>query len=350
LLARLSDALASATDLDDVLRAIPRVLVPAIAESCALDLVEENGQVRRHLGAESPAEGGRAADMALLALPLVARGRVLGRLHVRRPAAAFDAETLALLGLMAAQVALAIDGARLVKSGEDVAGIVSHDLRNPLNVINLSLAALERRLGGLAKDESVARHTAKIRRAVERMDLLIADLLDMNRVDRGRLSLARVLVDPAAMVTQAAHRLRPWAAERGVTLVVAALPDGLPPVSADRGRLLQVLSNLTGNAIRFTPAGGTVELAACALGGELRFEVRDSGPGIPAEHLPRVFDRFWEGGRQTHQGAGISLAVARGIVLAHGGRIGIESTPGAGTVVHVTLAAASADTLLEATG
>jgi signal transduction histidine kinase len=126
------------------------------------------------------------------------------------------------------------------------------------------------------------------------------------------------------------------AASKSIGLAVD-MPTALPDVFADTDRIAQVMSNLVGNALKFTPAGGSVSVTGVLDGKFVLIEVRDSGTGIAAEDLPFVFDRFWQSRRTNRSGAGLGLAIARGIVLGHGGRIWIESTPDAGTVVRFTL-------------
>ncbi|HYH79019.1 MAG TPA: HAMP domain-containing sensor histidine kinase, partial [Longimicrobium sp.] len=126
------------------------------------------------------------------------------------------------------------------------------------------------------------------------------------------------------------------AAERGVVLAVDARAD-IPDVLADRARLLQVLGNLLGNAVKFTPDGGTVTVGAAPSGDGVGFWVADTGPGIDPAHLPRLFDRFWQAKRGDRAGLGLGLAIAKGIVDAHGGRIWAESIPGQGSTFYFTL-------------
>ena len=142
-----------------------------------------------------------------------------------------------------------------------------------------------------------------------------------------------------SVLDEACSSLRPLAAEKGIELV-CAVGDGCPPVNADRDRLLQVLSNLVGNAIKFTAEGGRITLRTEPMSREVRFVVADTGMGIVPEHLPHLFDRFWQANRAHRQGAGLGLAIAKGIVEAHGGRILVESTPGQGTTFFFTIPAA----------
>jgi signal transduction histidine kinase len=132
------------------------------------------------------------------------------------------------------------------------------------------------------------------------------------------------------------EQMRPLAAARSQQLSCRA-PRELPTIQADPSRLQQVLSNVIGNAIKFTPEGGAIAVQAIVAQGDVRFSVRDSGPGISAEDLPRLFDRHWRARRTAHLGAGLGLAIARGIVEAHGGRIWAESDAGRGATFHFVL-------------
>jgi signal transduction histidine kinase len=123
--------------------------------------------------------------------------------------------------------------------------------------------------------------------------------------------------------------------------VTADIPTGLPPVNGDRDRLEQVLSNLFGNAFKFTPEGGRVMVRASKVDASVQIAVEDSGPGIPAADLPRIFDRYWRGDRASRDGAGLGLAICKGIIDAHGGNICVESVLGRGTTFWFTVPCAA---------
>ena len=129
---------------------------------------------------------------------------------------------------------------------------------------------------------------------------------------------------------------RPLAAAKGIALGTDVSP-ALPAVHADRERVLQIFSNIGGNAVKFTPGGGQVDIRAMLRDGVVEFEVRDTGPGIAAEDIARVFDRFWQAKKATRAGAGLGLAIAKGIVEAHSGKIWVESEPGEGSSFFFTL-------------
>lgn len=164
-----------------------------------------------------------------------------------------------------------------------------------------------------------------ISRAVARADRLIHDLLDVARLEGGSLRVFPGVHAPADLLQEALEAARPLAP--GLRLALEGAPGALPPVAADRERVLQVLSNLLGNALKFTPAGGEVALGACAEGDAVHFWVRDSGPGIPLEAQAHLFERFWQAYRGDRRGAGLGLSIAKGIVEALQGRIWVESAP-----------------------
>jgi signal transduction histidine kinase len=220
-----------------------------------------------------------------------------------------------------------------VDAREEVLKIVSHDLRNPLNTISMSASLM---LDIPLPDAQRAKQLHTIKRAGERMNRLIQDLLDVAKVEAGRLGITPKPVSVAALLSEAEEMLRPLATERALTLEVIA-SDGLPTITVDVGRVLQLLSNLVGNAIKFTPAGGRITIRAEATDASVQFSVADTGKGIPAEQLESVFGRLWQGDPNDRRGIGLGLAISKGIVEAHSGRIWLESELGTGTTFHFTL-------------
>jgi PAS domain S-box-containing protein len=225
-----------------------------------------------------------------------------------------------------------------IHARDDMLGIVSHDLRNPANAVKmLARGILESdRAHQLSGD--VVEQVQVIRQAAEQMDALIQDLLDVTRLEAGRLAVTPKLVDVDWLVDRAVEAMRPLA-EAGQVSLNAAQAEPLT-LLVDPDRVQQLLSNVLGNAVKFTPAGGSVTMSVSRSGAQALFTVRDTGTGIPADELPRVFDRFYQLDDKTHgtrHGAGLGLPIARGIVEAHGGLIWIDSAPGTGTEVHFTL-------------
>ncbi|MFI5311944.1 MAG: ATP-binding protein [Gemmatimonadales bacterium] len=223
-----------------------------------------------------------------------------------------------------------------VSARDEMLAIVSHDLRNPVNAVKMLSAAILREVVGTDVGEDVREHAGTMGKAAEQMDALIQDLLDVSRIESGRLQLSPRAVPLPTLLQHALATLTPIAKEDGVTLHADVDPD-LPPVDVDAARIVQVLSNLVGNGIKYTPRGGTVTVTATRDYDDVRVTVADTGVGISVDDLPRVFDRFWQVRRTNRSGAGLGLTIARGIVRGHGGRIWVESTAGAGTRVHFTL-------------
>jgi signal transduction histidine kinase len=218
---------------------------------------------------------------------------------------------------------------------EELLGIVSHDLRTPLVAVGMHLRELERLGPVIPASGRAAVHA--IRDSVGWMQRLIQDLLDVAGLEHGRLHLLRLPVDPVVLVAHAMELLEPLAREAGIALE-CDVPDDLPVVVVDGDRVLQVLSNLGTNAIKFTPHGGTVTIRADASADDVHLAVVDTGSGIAPEELPHVFERFWRSDNASHvRGTGLGLTIARGLVEEHGGRIWIESVAGRGTTVHFTL-------------
>jgi signal transduction histidine kinase len=218
-------------------------------------------------------------------------------------------------------------------SGELLA-IVSHDLRTPLSTIALGTTLLEDASQG---QEDRTQVIEIIKRAADRMERLIKDLQEMSRLDAGRtLRVDARSVELAMLLRDACEALHVQAGAKQLA-VSCDLPAPPIAVCADPDRICQVLGNLIGNAIKFTPRGGRIVLAARREGREVRISVTDQGPGIPEADLPRVFEPYWQAESTARQGAGIGLKIAKGLVEAHGGRIWVESEMGVGTTFSFTL-------------
>jgi signal transduction histidine kinase len=212
--------------------------------------------------------------------------------------------------------------------------VVSHDLKNPLGVIFAAGEHLQRSDGETGGGGgSVQRPVGLMLRAARQMDDIIHRLLDLSQSDAGRLELAPHPL--GEVLRECAEVLAPLAEQRGVRL---AVQPGTPlVVRCDRARVLQVLSNLVGNAIRFSPREGRVTLEWSRAGGEARVSVADEGPGIAPEHLPHIFEPYWRSGTGGRSEVGLGLAIARGYVTAHGGHIWVDTKVGQGTTFCFTL-------------
>jgi signal transduction histidine kinase len=220
----------------------------------------------------------------------------------------------------------------LSRAREDVLGVVAHDLRNPLNLVSMTSQLLME--PDLAPERRESAHAINVR-AVNRMNRLIGDLLDVVRMEAGHLSLNIGPCEVDQLLEETMESFQQRATEQGISLVLSAETNAT--IQADEERILQLIDNLVGNALKFTPSGGRVCLGAYADGDEVRLTVADSGPGIPEEQQARLFDRFWQARDNDRRGLGLGLPIAKGIAEAHGGRLWVESTVGSGTAFHFSM-------------
>jgi signal transduction histidine kinase len=395
LLAEASRVLASSFDVGTTLAQLARLAVPALADLCVVDVLDADGAYRQAgaahvdpakeemIRAVSPARPARsltalyaAAEPVLLAdvpdafvaeiggarmqallgrigprsamvVPLRVGDRAIGgiTLVAAESGRRFGAEDLALATELAHRAALAVENARLfaqahaaIQARDEMLAVVAHDLRTPVSTVVLGTDLL---LETMPDDESHAfdrRHLGMVKRAALGMNRLIQDLLEVSRVVGGKLPLAVQEEEVRLLMTEASAMLRPLAESRGIAFHVRADGD-LLRMRMDGARVMQVISNLVGNAVKFTPRGGSVTLAAEWRDRVLHVSVADTGAGIPPEQLPHVFGRFWQADDADQRGVGLGLAIARGIVEAHGGRIWVQSEPGEGSTFHFTLPA-----------
>lgn len=385
-LAAAGQELAKSLDYEQTIATLARLIVPNLAEMCVVDMAEEDGVLRRaavkHRNPEDEAtfaaDVGKAmrdvpealvrimqtgepalvgssstlysyitghangAGRNLVFLPLVSRGQTIGVAAaisaVNNP---FTAADVSLFGELARRASLSVDNARLyqesqqaVRAREEVLAIVSHDLRNPLSAVILGSSMLQ--MSPTMADED-REQLETIEASAKRMNRLIADLLDVTRLEGGkRLPIEPASVPVAELMREADDLFRAQATVAQVTLEYQ-VEDDLPPVYADHHRVMQVLSNLIGNSLKFTPPGGRIAVSANRQDGMVRFRIADTGPGIPSEHLSDIFSPYWQAKRTERLGAGLGLPIAKGIVEAHGGKIWAESGQGEGTQFYFTL-------------
>jgi signal transduction histidine kinase/DNA-binding response OmpR family regulator len=330
-----------------------------------------------HELAGKPADVERLRALALRAAiiaPLTTRGRRVGTLLLLRTGdvPGFVEDDVRSAREIAGRVALAVDNLRLFRQAErdravaedaasrmgalydseresrseaeaatrirdEVLAIVSHDLRNPLGIIFTGTSLL---LEVELSEEQRTRQLRILKRAAQRMERLISDLLEVSRLEAGRLTLQPGTHDVDEILDEAGETFQPLAEEKQIALDVER--SGLGRVDVDRERIVQVFSNLVGNAVKFTPAGGRVRLGAQKANDSITFFVSDDGPGIPGEDLPRIFDRFWQARKSAQAGAGLGLAIAKGIVEAHGGSIWVESKENHGATFYFSVPRATA--------
>jgi signal transduction histidine kinase len=219
---------------------------------------------------------------------------------------------------------------------DEFLGIVSHDLRNMLTgIVGLALL-IEKRIAEENRVEEVLEFTRQIRRSGARMERLIGDLVDISSIEAGKLTLKCEVGDPTPVVKEALETFQEKAATAKITLAAAIASPSLLALF-DPARILQVLTNLLGNAIKFTPVNGKVLVRVARDGDGIRFDVVDTGIGIPDEKLKTVFERFIQVVKEDRRGLGLGLYISRSIVQGHGGRIWAESKLGEGSTFSFTL-------------
>ena len=384
-MAEASAMLASSLDYRTSLPNLARLLVPAWADCCAIDLLGTNGAERIAMMAVEPAghplgSGSFVAQVfsshpwvafpaspenlpeaqtpveraewtgfpSNLRLLIRVRGRTLGALSLisARPER-YDAADATLFETLAQRIAAAVDSALLfqqaqeaVRWREELLAVVSHDIKTPLLVVRMNAEMLlhAARPPGDERRRQGRRLLENILLAAGQMRDLIGGLLDRARMQGMPMPLAPQSWAVDELFRQAAEVLRPLALNKSQDLVLEVCP-GLPRVRADRERVLQVLSNLVGNAIKFTPASGTVTLRARKVDGMVRISVKDNGPGIAPDDVPHLFERFWRASGVNERGTGLGLSIVKSIVQAHGGTLWVETQVGVGSTFFFTLPA-----------
>jgi PAS domain S-box-containing protein len=294
------------------------------------------------IGTERAERLRRIGNVSCMFVPLSVRHGVLGVMTFVSTAShrRFGPVDLAFAEEVCRRAAISMENAQLYaesqranRAREELLAIVSHDLRNPLNSIVASAGMLQR---AAPSPELAKRPIQIILSAAGRMERLISDLLDFAQINAGQLVVAQQTFEARSVVHDSLEMFKPLAAEKQVRLVSDVREEGLQ-LYCDRGRVLQILSNLLGNAIKFTPAAGSVTVRAERAGRELTFAVSDTGPGISEEQFAHIWDRFWSVKKPQITGVGLGLSIAKGLVEAHGGRIWAESTVGAGSTFYFTL-------------
>jgi len=219
---------------------------------------------------------------------------------------------------------------------DDFMGIVSHDLLNMLNAMVGLSWLIEKEVALENHVERVVAHARRVQRSGARMRRLVGDLVDVASIEAGMLAVTRAVGDPAEVVAEAVETFQPQASGCGISLTAEIVP-ALPPVAFDAARILQVLGNLLGNAIKFTPAQGTVVVRLEHVEDDVVFRVSDTGEGIADDKLEAVFDRFVQLTKSDRRGVGLGLFISKCIVHGHGGRIWAEPKSGRGSTFCFTL-------------
>jgi signal transduction histidine kinase len=223
----------------------------------------------------------------------------------------------------------------------DFVSNVSHELRTPLTAIKGAVDLILREVAGPLTEKQI-HYLTRVRSNTQHLAGLINDLLDLSKIESGKIEVKSSLVSMGGLVHEVVETLRPIAVEKGIALE-AAIPEQSIMVWADRDKINQVLMNLIGNAIKFTPAHGTVTVSASRNGDErVQVSVSDTGPGVPPEENEKIFDKFYQVGEVDGvkpKGTGLGLAICKALVELHGGRIWVESEMNRGSTFYFTLPA-----------
>lgn len=307
---------------------------PLLLEALTRDLVEIYARNDEHLR--------MILDLNIkssLLTPVLLQDKVYGVLAFLSKTRTYDQRDLNLAEEISKRASLSIANAHLfketqraVQTREDVLAIVSHDLKNPLAAINLAAQSLV----DSADNSSRRALGSTIRESVKQMQYLIGHLLDFAKIQSGTFSIERKPESLREILTSIVEIFRGLAKEKNIQ-VYAEFAHIDPLVECDKHMVSQVVSNIMGNALKFTPSGGRISLATRTVGDEIEVSISDTGPGISCEELPKVFDRYWQSQKTKKLGTGLGLAIARGIIEAHKGRIWVTSQLGQGATFYFTL-------------
>jgi two-component system phosphate regulon sensor histidine kinase PhoR len=227
------------------------------------------------------------------------------------------------------------DVKRLEQARRDFVANVSHELRTPLASVKAVVETLQ---GGALEDEVVAREfLARADAEVDRLVLIVEELLELSRLESGQAPLKREPVEMGRVLADAVERVRPRAERQGLAVTLDIAP-GLPPVTGDAERLERAILNLLDNAVKFTPEGGSVGTRAWLENDAVHVEVKDTGVGIAREDLSRVFERFYKGAAgRGYGGTGLGLAIVKHVIEAHGGSVSADSREGQGSTFRFSI-------------
>ncbi|HEX2569638.1 MAG TPA: ATP-binding protein [Polyangia bacterium] len=320
-----------------VLRSGTSELYPDVFDTrwVAEPLTAEHPEILRALGAVS-----------YMIVPLQARGRILAVITLvsSESRRRFGAADLRLVEDVASRAALAVDNTRLYEEArkatqarDELLAVVSHDLKNPLSSILMGAERLRKMTLTGESATKTQKIAASIYGAASSMDRLLGDLLDAERIQLGRLPVDLHPHAATSLVSDVLELLEPVSKEKQVDLCAEADSVTGVDVLCDRERILQVFSNLVGNAIKFSPKDARITLRTERHLDKVLFAITDQGPGIAPEERSRIFDRFWQAKESARRGWGLGLAIAKGIVEAHGGTIWVESEVGKGSTFFFTL-------------
>jgi signal transduction histidine kinase len=220
---------------------------------------------------------------------------------------------------------------------KELLAMVAHDLRSPITAIALRAS----RIRGIALDEKIRQHAGAIERTIAGTERMLRTLLDLAMLDARHFSLDLAPCTAEKLLHDLMEVFEPIAAEKSIRIESGMQASSIP-LRVDRERIMQVLANLLGNAVKFSPAGSAIVIAVEPSEDFVQFRVIDRGAGIPAADLPHIFDRFWQGKIHGSKGVGLGLYIGAKVAEAHGGRIWAESTPETGTTFHFAVPATTA--------
>jgi signal transduction histidine kinase/ActR/RegA family two-component response regulator len=396
-----SAILASSPEYEDTLSRVARLAVPRVADSCTIDLASDEGtsvaveiadsdparreitcELRRRFPVMPNAEHGVGAVIrrgeavlydrvseaglrahvadpeclrlllelglgggSMLIVPMVARGRTLGAITFLWLGSArrFGQQDMDMAKDLGRRAAVAVDNARLyletreaVRTREDLLGIVSHDMRNPLTGMLMRCSLLLETLPDNDVGRALRPDIQAMARSAHRMERLLRDLMDFASIQAGYLSVERRPQALSELLREVSESVVALGGKRAIELDADGV-DEHTQLLCDRERFAQIFSNLLGNAIKFTPAEGAIRVEVRRADREVRFAVKDSGPGIAPEELSRIFQKYWQRPQGGRGGVGLGLHIAKTLVDAHGGRIWVESQVGKGSTFFFTM-------------
>lgn len=363
--------LSETTDYRERLQRIANVIVPKIADICVIGLPEEDGlfiavasrgnsqldllktMASKQL-ASAPVFVGEVRSQSkdkrfqmfgitsYLSVPLKSGKKSMGTLSLSMTDSGrkFVHGDVTFAEIVASRCSIAVENARLYQSAKDavkarerILSIVSHDLKNPVASVLMSAQLLTKE--NLAH-ERITELAEVLKNSSLLMQRLISDLLDFAKIDEGMLEVQKENVDVQNILDAAMKLMTIKASAKNISLKVL-VGENIPSIYCDRDRIVQVIWNLVGNAIKFTPKDGSVSIDVTVLKHFVQITVSDTGPGIADKDIARIFDRFWQAKETASLGSGLGLSIAKGIVESHGGKIWVESRVGQGSKFHFTI-------------
>jgi len=228
-----------------------------------------------------------------------------------------------------------------LKAREELVAVVSHELKNPLTTITSSLDLMKRVMPSDKYSEKMLKLFHNIYEATRRMARITSDLIDVSKIEAGHFPLELAPIEVSLLVDEVVTLSQPLALDKSIR-IEKNISKEVSVVICDRDRIVQSLLNLLNNAIKFTAEGGTIRVEVDRVDDQIRFKIRDTGCGISKDQLPHVFERFWQAKHRQYLGSGLGLYITKGIVQMHGGKVGVESKSGEGSLFYFTLPIASA--------